>query len=394
MDDSPEPVDAAIDHDPDIAALTPRQLEHLLDAVQAVGGQLRLDRVLERVVESARNLVEARYGALGVLDEQRETLSQFIHVGLTAEEAQRIGHLPHGDGILGLLIVDSKPIRLDDLSAHPDSFGFPEGHPPMTSFLGVPIRVRGEVYGNLYLTDKQGGGAFTELDEELTVALATAAGVAIDNARLASHAADAALLRDRERIARDLHDLVIQRLFATGLTLQSATRLAEAGGDELTSRLQQAVDDIDETIRQIRSTIFELQTARGPDGLRSGLVALCNELAGILGTKPALLIDGPVDTAVPNRVTQHVLAVAREALTNVAKHADATSVTIEVALDPARDRLRMVVRDDGCGLGDPSGDGRGLRNLESRARALGGTFTAGAGADGGTVVRWEVPIAR
>jgi signal transduction histidine kinase len=369
-------------------------LPRLLDAIVTVGSDLELGAVLQRIVGTAVDLVDARYGALGVLDEGGNGLSDFIPVGLTSAEIAAIGDLPAGHGLLGLLIVDPHPIRIPDLNEHPDSFGFPEGHPPMTSFLGVPIRVRGEVYGNLYLTDKDGGGPFTELDEELTVALATAAGVAIDNARLAAHAADAALLRDRERIARDLHDLVIQRLFATGLTLQSATRLAAAGGDELTTRLQQAVDDIDETIRQIRSTIFELQTARGPDGVRSGLVALCNELSGILGTKPALLIDGPVDTAVPNRVTQHLLAAAREALTNVAKHAEATSVTLEVALDPARDRLRMVVRDDGCGLGETSGDGRGLRNLESRARALGGAFTVGPGTDGGTVVRWEVPIAR
>ena len=264
----------------------------------------------------------------------------------------------------------------------------------MSSFLGVPIRVRGEVFGNLYLTDKRTGGPFTELDEELTVALATAAGVAIDNARLHTHAADAALLRDRERIARDLHDLVIQRLFATGLTLQSAMRLAEAGGEDLVRRIQQATDDIDETIRQIRSTIFELQSARGPDGLLAGLVTICVELTEALGSKPRLLIDGPIDTAVPPRVTQHVLAVAREALTNVAKHAHATTASLEVSLDPARNQLRLVVRDDGDGLGPASGEGRGLRNLEGRARALGGTFRVEPGAEGGTVVRWEVPLGR
>lgn len=369
-------------------------LPRLLDAIVTIGSELDLTAVLRRIVGTAAELVDARYGALGVLDEQGAALSDFITVGLTPEQERRIGHLPEGHGILGLLIVDPQPIRLGDLRDHADTFGVPEHHPPMTSFLGVPIRVRGEVFGNLYLTDKRTGGPFTELDEELTVALATAAGVAIDNARLHTHAADAALLRDRERIARDLHDLVIQRLFATGLTLQSAMRLAEAGGDDLVRRIQQATDDIDETIRQIRSTIFELQSARGPDGLRAGLVTICAELTEALGSKPRLLIDGPIDTAVPPRVTQHVLAVAREALTNVAKHAHATTASLEVSLDPARNQLRLVVRDDGDGLGPTSGEGRGLRNLEGRARALGGTFRVEPGAEGGTVVRWEVPLGR
>src|SRR5436305_4177790 len=202
----------------------PRRLRELLDAVLTIGSDLDLRAVLHRIVEGAVALVDARYGALGVLDESGTRLAEFITVGLSDEQRHHIGDLPEGKGILGLLLVDPKPLRLPDLGEHPDSFGFPPHHPPMHSFLGVPIRVRDEVFGNLYLTDKRSPEAFTDIDEELVSALATAAGVAIENARLHARARDYVVMEDRERIARDLHDTVIQRLFAVGLSLQSAER--------------------------------------------------------------------------------------------------------------------------------------------------------------------------
>ena len=159
-------------------------------------------------------------------------------MGIDDETYGAIGHLPEGHGILGLLIVDAKPLRLPDLNEHPDSFGFPPHHPPMRSFLGVPIRVRDEVFGNLYLTDKSSGESFTEVDEELVVGLAGAAGVAIENARLLARVHDLALAEDRERIARDLHDTVIQRLFATGMSLQSTVRLVSSDGRAAIDRIE------------------------------------------------------------------------------------------------------------------------------------------------------------
>ena len=194
----------------------PRSLRQLLDAVQSVASDLDLPSMLRRITQSAVDLVDARYGALGVLDESKRRLGQFITIGIDDEGRHAIGHLPTGHGILGLLISDAKPLRLPDLSEHPASSGFPPNHPPMTSFLGVPIRVRDEVFGNLYLTDKVSGEVFTDIDEELVVGLAGAAGVAIENARLSERVRTLALTEDRERIARDLHDTVIQRLFATG----------------------------------------------------------------------------------------------------------------------------------------------------------------------------------
>jgi GAF domain-containing protein len=168
-------------------------VRRLLDAVLSVGAGLDLPVTLQRIAEAACELVDARYGALGVLDASGTRLARFLTVGLDDETYRLIGDLPEGHGILGLLIVDAKPLRLPDLTRHPDSAGFPPNHPPMTSFLGVPIRVRDEVFGNLYLTDKTTAPAFTAHDEELVVGLAAAAGVAIENARLHARVRDLVL---------------------------------------------------------------------------------------------------------------------------------------------------------------------------------------------------------
>src|SRR5581483_762186 len=245
----------------------------LLDAVLSIASDLSLPVVLRRIVESACDLVSARYGALGVIgDDQR--LSDFINVRMDAQTFRAIGTLPEGRGILGLLIVDPKPLRLRDLTTHPESFGFPPHHPAMRSFLGVPIRVREHVFGNLYLCEKQGADEFSDSDEALVVALATAAGVAIENARLHERVSELAVIEDRERIARDLHDKVIQRLFATGMALQTTARIAAR--PEVGARIAQAVDDLDETIREIRNTIFALHE-RTRRGLRVDVFALASE---------------------------------------------------------------------------------------------------------------------
>ena len=366
------------------------RLRLLVEAVLSIGSDLSLPDALRRIVEAAVELLDAQYGALGVLDGTHHTLAEFINVGMTPEQVAAIGPLPEGHGVLGLLIVDPKPLRLADLNAHPDSYGFPPHHPPMRSFLGVPIRIRDRVFGNLYLTEKQGAAEFSEEDEGLAVALAGAAAIAVDNARLHARLTDLALVEDRERIAADLHDTVIQRLFATGLALESTVHLAPP---ELAARIESAVGELDDTIRQIRSAIFSLQAPRVPGRrLRDEILGLATESAASLGFEPHVRLEGPVDAAVGRDVGDHLLAVLREALSNVVRHAGATRVDVTVAVGPDG-AVVATITDDGVGpgTGERSG-GQGLTNLIKRAELLGGTVDIGpAGSSGGTRVAWSVP---
>lgn len=362
----------------------------LLDAILTISSDLDLAAMLRRIAEVAAQLVDARYAALGVLDVTRTRLSEFITVGIDDDGRRAIGNLPEGHGILGLLIIDAKPLRLPDLGAHPDSYGFPPGHPPMTSFLGVPIRVRDEVFGNLYLTDKQSSDEFTTEDEEMVVGLAAAAGVAIENARLLSRVNDLAILEDRERIARDLHDTVIQRLFATGLSLQGTLRLVEADPPIAIQRIESAVDELDLTVKHIRSAIFGLETSRPlGSGVRDQVVALLHEVSRPLGFEPRVLFEGPVDGAVDRRVAIELLTTMREALSNVARHAKATRVDVSVLVGQD---ITVRIADDGVGV-PPEGAavGNGMRNMAARATDLGGTFSVEARPGGGTLLEWRVP---
>jgi signal transduction histidine kinase len=382
---------------PDYAG--PRSLRRLLDAVITVGSDLDLPAMLRRIVEAAVDLVDARYGALGVLDDSRTRLAQFITVGIDDETHRAIGHLPEGHGILGLLIEDAKPLRLPDLGEHPDSFGFPPHHPPMRSFLGVPIRVRDEVFGNLYLTDKSSAEVFTDVDEELVVGLAAAAGVAIDNARLVARVHELVLVEDRERIARDLHDSIVQRLFATGLSLQGAAGLIRNDPEKAVRRVNAAVDDLDLTVKYIRSAIFGLESSSEAiaDGMRQQVLTLLSESAEMLGFEPTVFFDGQVDARTPQPLAADLLATLREALSNAARHAQASRVDVVVAVeagDGDGDDLVLRVTDDG--IGPPAADrprGHGLDNMSARAHRRGGRFQLGPVTPHGTELVWRVPIA-
>jgi signal transduction histidine kinase len=371
----------------------PRSLRDLLDAVLALGSDLDPESMLRRIVEAAVGLVDARYGALGVLDETGTRLAQFITVGIDDATHARIGALPEGHGLLGRLIVDARPLRLPDLRTHPDSFGFPPNHPPMRSFLGVPVRLRDEVFGNLYLTDKTTADEFTHVDEELVVSLAVAAGIAIDNARLHTRVQEFALVEDRERIARDLHDTVIQRLFATGLSLQRTAKLVRSDPDDAVARVETAVDDLDLTVKHIRSSIFKLEASRVSTGggLRDRMHTLGRQAAGALGFEPRFLFDGLVDAGLGDELAAELLATLREALSNVARHAQAASVDVELTVGG---EVELRVTDDGVGLASPvSLRGHGLKNMEARAVSRGGAFALRSGLPHGTVLEWRVPRA-
>ena len=367
----------------------PRELRRLLDATLLVGSDGDLATVLQHIVEAATDLVAARYGALGVLDDQGHRLAQFLTVGVTPEERAAIGNLPSGHGLLGLLIEEPEPLRLPHLQEHAASSGFPDAHPPMTTFLGVPIRVRGEVFGNLYLCDKAGGDVFTDVDEEVVVVLAKAAGIAIDNTKLHTRVADLALFADHDRIARELHDTVIQRLFSIGLSLQGALRMTD--DPVLSARLERSVQELDETVREVRTAIFDLQTARLPGrSLRQEILALCAESGRTLGFEPVVRFDGAIDTSIDDEVADHLLAVLREGLSNVKRHAGARRAEVDVTV--VGELLVLVVADDGRGPRRAGPAGRGLHNMQVRASKLNGSCGLEARAGGGSVLRWTAVL--
>jgi signal transduction histidine kinase len=386
----------------------PAKLRRLLEAVLLLEGDLRLPDLLRHFVEEACSMAAARYGALGLLNEDRTGLAQFITVGLAEKEERAIGERPTGLGVLGLLISDPKPLRLADLADHPASAGFPPGHPPMRSFLGVPVTAHEQVYGNLYLTEKIGSPEFTQDDEALALTLAQAAGIAIENARLHQRVRDVAVFQDRARIARDLHDSVIQRLFAVGLSLQGVARPPVDPGTA--ERIQASIDEIDGTIRQLRTSIFDLASEEEGGGPRAGVMALVNELRPVTGLEVAVTFDGPVDSALSEEVTEQLLLGLRESLMDVARRSVASRASVEVrvadglcALEisvsngqgadeaPGGEGSRAAGEEQGEGQG-AGGGGFGMASLRRRADQLGGDLVVRRPAGGGTTVLWRVPI--
>jgi signal transduction histidine kinase len=528
----------------------------LLDAVVTMAADLTLDELLARIVRIASDLAGARYAALGVLgDGPDKRLRLFVTHGLDDAQIHEIGDLPTGHGLLGLIIDHPEPLRLHDIKQHPASYGFPPNHPPMSSFLGVPVRIRDTVFGNLYLTEKVGGGDFTEQDEAIVIALAAAAGVALENARLheeaghrqrwlaasaevasmvarsrvvaeavqviadralevsgadlawvasgadaeslrlravagarpdvqamaevalehslasevlrigrpvsvadiatdsravdvgrqlgwpvvgpaiavplrssegvegalvmawapervgAFHAVDPALpqsfaeqcalalqvaagredqqrlvlFEDRDRIGRDLHDLVIQRLFAIGLGLESVSRLTDQ--PEVRERLSQSVDDLDATIKDIRRSIFALGSMEDATDVQAEVTRIVERAATTLTFRPTLRFTGAVRTRIPAAVVPDVLAVLGEALSNAARHAQASAVDVELS---ATDDVRLTIRDDGRGV--PEGVlESGLSNMRQRADRLGGQCLVRSDPGEGTTIEWWVP---
>ena len=362
--------------------------QSVLDTMLAVTTGLSLPAVLQRVIVAACSLVDAQYGALGVLD-TGNSLTEFITFGAPDGMAEAVGHQPEGLGILGLLITESQPIRLRDLTEHPRSSGFPPHHVEMRSFLGVPIRIRDSVFGNLYLCEKRSAAEFTEEDEALAVSLAAVAAVAIDNARLHELLQDLAVIEDRERIARDLHDKVIQQLFATGMGLQGLTRSL----DEIAAaKVAQAVDELDAVIAEIRASIFDLEArpASRPN-LSAAILNLVDRVVRDSDVEPTVAIEGPLHARVAPELGEDLLTTCRELLTNVIRHAGARRVEIRIDVT---DDLVLEVRDDGCGI-PPDGEarrGHGIANVRARASARGGHATVAAHPEGGTIARWRVPL--
>lgn len=539
------------------ASPLPAELAPLLEAVLNVSSDLEMHQVLTRIVRSACELTGARYGALGVLDPSGRQLVEFIADGMDDEERAAIDHPPSGLGVLGLLVADPRPMRIADVSHHPAAHGFPKGHPPMSSFLGAPIRVRGEVFGNLYLTDKRDRDEFSETDESVLVTLAYATGVAIDNARrygaadrerrwseavsdisqlllgrgddgraidlvaeraaavaeaamavvaitddegelvvravvgpepkkararigsvlagahwseilqegeplllishpgepsaeaitgrlresiglavhgataivpmvtgpqrvgllvlgwmagspssvfdaldpLAAYAADVALtltaaraqhdrelvalLEDRHRIARDMHDVVIQQLYATGLSLQSSAGLKDRAAVQ--RRVDAAVDELDLAIKEIRRTILDLNRSHVRENPVEDLRALVLTFRPVLGFAPKLKVTGDLGHLDVD-MFGHLVAVVRESLSNIARHAQATKAGVQIWVSP--ELVRVRVSDNGVGIPTEITRRSGLRNLTERAEHSGGQLVITSVPGQGTLLEW------
>jgi signal transduction histidine kinase len=367
----------------------PTKLRRVLEASLLIERDLELPVLLRHVVEEARSITGARYGALGVLNEDRTALSEFIAVGLEADEEARIGARPTGRGVLGLLIANPVPLRLASLSSHPNSYGFPPNHPPMNSFLGVSIKVREEVYGNLYLTDKIGWSEFTNDDVALVEVLALAAGIAIENARLHQQVQVVAVYEDRDRLARDLHDTVIQRLFGVGLSLQS---MAGRGPREMSAGLGEAVAEIDRVIDRIRATIYQLGMGDNDRGVRDQIVSVVRELSPVVGFDVEVAFDGPIDTTISSRVAEHLVATIRESVTNISRHAHSTRASVTIKVSDGLCQLTVLDNGDGFDEAKIREGGLGLANLRARAEKLDGTFVVENAEGGGTSLTWQVPL--
>ena len=367
----------------------------LIDAGLALASELDLEAVLERIVELAIEITDARYGALGVLGESTPRIERFITKGISDQDRAAIGHIPVGEGILGLLIRERRPMRIPDIGADPRAHGFPPNHPPMHSFLGAPVIALGLVFGNIYLTEKQGASEFSEEDAAALVVLAIQAGVAIENARLYAETqrvqhelARLDLLEERERIAKELHDGVIQSLFAVGMGLQGTAAMSP--DEEIGRRLEGAVEEIDRAIRDLRNYIF---------GLRPGILAdrqldqafkeLATEFGARSGVVTVVDVDGEAASALASRAGE-VIQLAREALSNVSRHSEAT--TCRVSLRRGAAGIVLEIDDDGRGFDvDTTTPGMGLRNLRDRAESLGGKLEILSTPGEGTTVRATIP---
>ena len=364
----------------------PERLHALIDAILLIETDAELNDLLTTIVETASALVGATYGALGVVSNDGRTLSRFVTYGFSDELRALVGHEPHGNGVLGEIIKSALPLRIDELSQHEHFEGFPEHHPTMRRFLGVPVKTGdGHIFGNLYLTDPSDDQPFDEQDEQLVEAFGRAAGLVIDQATLRHQVRELTLNEERERLARDLHDTVIQRLFGVGLALQIT--LSASMDDEVRERINSSLDELDTTIHEIRTTIFEIDQEEFQGGTFSTRIkVLTDEVAVRLGIDVDLRLASDLDHQIGVRCAHHTIQALRETLSNVARHSGASAAEVDVSVED--NLLVLRVKDNGVGFATPVGPGRGLRNLVSRARDLGGDCTIDSSPEHGTLVRW------
>ena len=367
-------------------------------ATRAIAGELDLDRVLQVIVDSVRGLVSARYAALGIVDATGK-IELFITSGISTEEREQIGAVPSGHGLLGLIIREARSYRIPDIAAHPDAYGFPPGHPAMRSFLGVPIRLGGAPIGNFYLTDKISADEFSERDQELVEMFALHAGIAIQNARLHARVQRLALVDERLRIGRDLHDGIIQGIYAVALSLEDVPELMADDPEEARDRIDRAIDHLNLTIGEIRQFIVALGSETVDIAVSARLAAIADEIA-LLSTsslKVELDLDGAAIERADEELTQEaagqLIQIVREAVSNTLRHSAASRIRISLGLDG--DVVVATVEDDGRGFepGAPRGAGHlGLINLHDRAMAAGGSLEIRSVIGAGTRIIARLPL--
>jgi signal transduction histidine kinase len=362
-------------------------MKDIFAALIDVVSKLDMDETLSLLADHARNLTRSRYAAIGVLDpEGREKLLDFVTSGIEDADRHRIGALPSGHGLLGAVISSRSPISSDAIADDPRSVGFPNHHPPMHRFLGVPIITNEQVFGNIYVTDRLDNKPYDEIDLAILETLATGAAAVINNLLLRQALSRAQVEDDRARIARELHDDIVQRLFAVGLQLQAA--LPGLEDSRAQTFVQQAIGDLDAAIAEIRTTIFELEEARG-DSPRAAILDLVSRLCVIANLAHHVIFSGPVDTILTDTTKTLALNVIRELVTNIIKHARANEVRLDVTVS---DSLTIIATDDGIGIHNGPHAGHGLKNLATKAASNGGTFSTVASPLGGSRATFWIPL--
>ena len=368
-----------------------QQLQAVNTAGLALTSELDRDQVLQRVADQARLVANAKYAALGVFDEEG-TVETFTTSGISDEERARIGPLPRGLGLLGHLQAERRPLRLRDLHDHPSSVGFPKNHPPMRSFLGTPIMLRGEPLGNLYLTEKQGSDEFTEADAEALETLGAQAAIAIENARLYEQAERVSALEERHRIRMDLHDGVMQSLYGVGLLLEDVAERLHEDPEDAKAQLMRSVDRLNAAIADLRSYVLGLRPITASDRpLEESLAHLAEQ------ARSNALIDVDLDIAegaaarLGRERREAAYYIAADALGNIARHARARRVSLQ--LFERNGDVVMEITDDGVGfIVDQATPGHGLGNMRDRAFAAGGTLQVESAPGSGARVRLELPL--
>jgi signal transduction histidine kinase len=359
----------------------------VIERASTIVEQVDLEALLNTTIDSAMELTNARYGALGVVD-RHGRVEKFLHRGISTASADAIGDLPIGRGILGDIAIHGASVNIDDLANHAGYTGMPTAHPHMSSFLGVPIRVRDKIFGNLYVTEKPGG--FDEQDEIAVKALAVAAGAGIDSIRMAQELRDSAVREDRNRIAREVHDSIIQNLFAVGLGLQ-AKSIASADNSDMRAAMDDAAIAIDAAIAELRRLIYDLH---GDLPRRSSLASEIEDLVARLGGPYDVPVVVSVKGSVPEldiSLIDDVLQIVREAVSNALRHSGATSIAVSLSAD---DRLLVLATaDNGHGFDVPNAPwGLGLTNMRTRTKRAGGTLDIDSNHGRGTTVEARIPV--